>query len=98
MKLSARTALGVDISEGLINLALLKQSAKGVELVKTASGPVPDGAIEGGNIQDPAALARAIATPQRVFFIRLVRGLLDALLSGIAPAIVYLPWPFRGLA
>jgi len=60
MKLSAKTALGIDISEGLINLALLKQSAKGVELVKTASGPVPDGAIEDGSIKDPAALARAI--------------------------------------
>ena len=60
MKLSARTALGIDISEGLINLALLKQSAKGVELVKTASGPVPDGAIADGSIEDPAALARAI--------------------------------------
>jgi len=60
MKLSARTAVGVDISEGLINLALLKQSAKGVELVKTASGPVPDGAIVDGSIEDPAALARAI--------------------------------------
>ncbi len=60
MKLSARTAVGVDISEGLINLALLKQSAKGVELIKTASGPVPDGAIEDGSIKDPAALARAI--------------------------------------
>jgi len=60
MKLGAKTAVGVDISEGLINLALLKQSAKGVELVKTASGPVPDGAIADGSIEDPAALARAI--------------------------------------
>jgi Tfp pilus assembly protein PilN len=60
MKLSARTAVGVDISEGLITLALLKRSAKGVELVKTASGEVPDGAIANGSIEDPAALSRAI--------------------------------------
>jgi hypothetical protein len=34
MRLSTRTALGVDISDGLINLALLRQSAAGIELVK----------------------------------------------------------------
>lgn len=60
MKLSAKTALGVDISEGLINLALLKQSAKGIKLVRTASGPVPDGAIEDGRIEEPVSLAKAI--------------------------------------
>ena len=60
MKLSAKTALGIDISDGLINLALLRQSIKGIELVRTASGPVPDGAIEDGSIEDPAALAKAI--------------------------------------
>jgi len=60
MKVGTRTALGVDISEGLINLALVKRSAKGVELVKTASGEVPDQAIANGSIEDPAALARAI--------------------------------------
>jgi len=60
MKLSAKTALGVEISEGLINLALLRQSAKGIELVRTASGEVPDGAIENGRVADSAALAKAI--------------------------------------
>ena len=45
MKLSDKTALGVDISEGLITLVLLKQSAKGFELIETASGPVPVGFI-----------------------------------------------------
>jgi hypothetical protein len=60
MKLGANTALGVDISDGLINLAFLKKSAKGIELVRTASGPVPDGAITDGRIDDPIALAKAI--------------------------------------
>lgn len=60
MKLSAKTALGIDISDGLISMALLKKSAKGIELVKAASGPVPDGAIENGSIEDPAALSKAI--------------------------------------
>ena len=35
MKLSAKTALGVGISEGQINMALLRRSAKGIELVKS---------------------------------------------------------------
>ncbi|KPK41689.1 MAG: hypothetical protein AMJ65_08955 [Phycisphaerae bacterium SG8_4] len=60
MKLKARTALGVDISDGLINLALLRQSAKGIELVKTATGEVPDGAMVDGRVEDPVALAKAI--------------------------------------
>jgi len=55
-----QTALGVDISDGLINMALLRQSAKGLELLKAASAPVPDGAIKDGNIEDAAKLARAI--------------------------------------
>lgn len=55
-----RTALGVDISDGRINMALLGQSAKGIELLKAASASVPDGAIKDGNIEDPAKLAKAV--------------------------------------
>jgi len=60
MKLGTKTALGVDISDGRINLALLKQNAKGIELLKTASGLVPDGAIKDGNIEDAVILSKAI--------------------------------------
>lgn len=60
MKLAAKTALGIDISNGRINMALLRQSVKGLELLKAASAPVPDGAIKNGNIENPAKLARAI--------------------------------------
>ncbi len=55
-----KTALGIDISNGRINLALLKKGANGIELLKTASGPVPDGVLKDGNIEDPTALAKAI--------------------------------------
>ncbi len=63
-----KTALGIDISNGRINqpdgwrinLALLKKGADGVELLKTASGSVPEGVIIDGNIEDPTALAKAI--------------------------------------
>ena len=60
MKLGTKTALGIDISESLISLALLKQSTKGIELLKAASAPVPDGAIKDGNIKEPEVLAKAI--------------------------------------
>ncbi len=58
--LKRRTALGVDISEGRINLALVARNGDGVRLLKADSGPVPDGAIKDGNVTDPTALARAI--------------------------------------
>ncbi len=58
--LSSKTALGVDISNGRISLALLRQNANGIKLLKAASSPVPDGAIKDGNIEDPLILAQAI--------------------------------------
>ena len=60
MKYAVKTALGVDISDGRINMVLLRQSVKGLELLKAASAPVPDGAIKDGDIENPAKLAKAI--------------------------------------
>jgi Tfp pilus assembly PilM family ATPase len=60
MKLAVKTALGIDISDDRINMALLGQSAKGLELLKAANAPVPEGAIKDGNIENPAKLAKAI--------------------------------------
>jgi Tfp pilus assembly protein PilN len=56
----SKTALGIDISNGEIKLALLKKGKNGLELLKAASSPVPDGAIKDGNIEDAAVLAKAI--------------------------------------
>lgn len=55
-----KTALGIDVSDGRINLALLKKSANSVKLLKTAAAPLPDGAIKDGNIEDAMVLAKAI--------------------------------------
>lgn len=60
MKLKAKTALGIDISGGRINLVLLKRSKDGVKLLKTANGAVPDGAIKDSNIEDATVLAKAV--------------------------------------
>lgn len=70
MKLVSRVALGVDISETFISMALLKKDSTGVKLLKTASGPVPDGAIENGNVKDAAALSRAIRSLKNRITIR----------------------------
>ena len=60
-----RTALGIDISDGRINLALLKKHGDSVKLLKAASCPVPDGAIKDGNIENAATLARTIKKLKR---------------------------------
>jgi len=57
---SPKTALGIDISDGRISLALLRQNAKGIELLKAASSPVPYGAIKDGSVEDPVILSQAI--------------------------------------
>jgi len=56
----SKTALGIDISDGRINLALLRQNANGIKLLKAASSPVPDGAIKDGNVEDSVKLSQAI--------------------------------------
>jgi Tfp pilus assembly protein PilN len=60
MKLGNKTALGIDISETRIKLVLLRGGAYGAELLKAASSPVPEGAIEDGNVADPALLAHTL--------------------------------------
>lgn len=60
MKFISKTALGIDVSNGWINMTLLKKTDKGIELTRTASTVVPQGVIKNGNIKDPAALAKAV--------------------------------------
>ena len=55
-----RTALGIDISDSRINLALLRKHGDSVKLLKAAGCPAPEGAIKNGNIENAAALAKAI--------------------------------------
>lgn len=60
MKRQVKTSLGIDLSCSQINLALLRKDRDSLKLLKTASSPIPEGAIKNGNIEDPIALARAI--------------------------------------
>jgi len=58
--LRSKTALGIDVSGGRINLALIRNHADSIELLKTASSPVPEGAVKDGNIENATILAKAI--------------------------------------
>jgi Tfp pilus assembly PilM family ATPase/Tfp pilus assembly protein PilN len=72
--LRTKTALGVDISDKWINLALLKKSRNGVKLLASASAPTPDGAIINGNIENIEVLANAIKTLKNHSRIRTTRA------------------------
>lgn len=86
-----KIALGIDISAGKINLALLKQTAEGVELLKAVSTDVPPGAISDGNVKDPAALARAIKELQAANKIRKSRSVVSLVAKPAITQIIDLP-------
>lgn len=60
MKLKSKTALGIDISEHRISVALLKKTASDVKLLRQGQAKVPEGAITDGNISNCALLGGAI--------------------------------------
>ena len=60
MKPGTKNALGIDISDSRISMALLSCAKDGVKLLKAGSVPVPAGAIKDGNIEEPEVLAKAI--------------------------------------
>jgi Tfp pilus assembly PilM family ATPase/Tfp pilus assembly protein PilN len=62
MKRRAQTALGIDISETFISLALVKSDDNGLQLIKASRLPVPQNAIENANIKDPSVLSKAVLT------------------------------------
>jgi len=55
-----QVALGVDISDKQISMALLRRVKNGVKVLKADSTPVPEGAIKNGSIEKPELLAEAI--------------------------------------
>lgn len=60
MKVSSNKSLGIDICESRISLVLLKKNGDGITLLKSVSEPMPEGAVENGNIKDAAILAKTI--------------------------------------
>ncbi|MHC5060840.1 MAG: pilus assembly protein PilM [Planctomycetota bacterium] len=60
INLGKKTSLGIDICQDRISVALLGRAGGEIELLKTASVAVPDGAMTDGNITNPASVAGAI--------------------------------------
>jgi Tfp pilus assembly protein PilN len=56
----SQVALGIDISESRISMALLRRARNGVKVLKAGSAPVPEGAFKDGAIEQPETLAKAV--------------------------------------
>ena len=54
-----KTVLGIDITEERINMVLLKKHGDKFRLLKVAEGPIPEGVVRNGNVENPDALAIA---------------------------------------
>lgn len=61
-RLRNKASLGIYISDSRISVALIAKENEQVKLLRIADAPVPDGSLTDGNIEDPAALAKAIKT------------------------------------
>lgn len=86
-----QTALGIEITNDRINLALLKKDADGIRLLKTASGPVPDGAIKNSNVEDPAALGKALKALKASHKIRKAKVAVSLLAKPVIAQIIDMP-------
>lgn len=89
--LRTKTALGVDISDKRISLALLKRGKNGVELLTSATAPVPDGAIKNGNIENTAVLAKAIKSLKNNSRIRTTRAAVSLFTEPVITQIMGIP-------
>jgi Tfp pilus assembly protein PilN len=93
MKRRAQTALGIDISETFISLALVRSGANGLQLIKAARLPMPQNAIENANIKDPSALAKSIRTLMHQNKIKSSQAAVSLLASPTLLQIVDMPEP-----
>jgi len=89
--LDNKTVLGIDISQSTINMALLRDGADGVTLVKAAHCPVPDGAIKDGKIEDSVLLSKAIKTLKDTNKIRARRAAVSLFSQPVLMQIIDMP-------
>ena len=94
--LKSHTALGIDVSDGWITLALLTRKKDVVKLLKAACAPVPDGAMKNGNIKDAAALAKAIKKLKSKSRIKSYRTVFSLVANPTLMQILDLPREARG--
>ena len=96
--LKSNTALGIDVSDGWITLALLARNKYGARLLKAACAPVPDGAVKDGNITNATALAKAIKKLKSKNRIKSHRTVFSLVANPTLMQILDLPGEARGNA
>ncbi|MBN1392526.1 MAG: pilus assembly protein PilM [Sedimentisphaerales bacterium] len=89
--LRTKTALGVDISDKQINLALVKRGKNGVELLASAAAPVTAGAVKNGSIENIAALAGAVKKLKNSCKIRTTRAAVSLFTEPVIVQILNVP-------
>jgi Tfp pilus assembly PilM family ATPase/Tfp pilus assembly protein PilN len=89
--LRTKAILGLDISDKQINLALLKSCFNGVELLASASAPVPVGEIKNGNIENAAVLADAIKKLKKENRIRTTSAVVSLFTEPVITQIMGIP-------
>lgn len=87
----AKTALGIDISEHRIAIALLKQTKNDIKLLKADDIEIPKEAIVDGNIANPALVAGAIKKLLKKNRIRIRQAVVSLIAKPVLNQIVELP-------
>jgi len=94
--LKSKTALGIDISEHRISVALLKKTASDVKLLRQGQADIPAGAIADGNITDPALLGAAIRSLLKKSRISVRRAAVSLVAKPVLTQIMQLPEDLPG--
>jgi len=93
MKHRTKTALGIDISETFVSLALVRSNNDGFRLIKAARLPMPQTAIENANVKDTSALANTIRTLMHQNKIKSSQVAVSLLANPLLMQIVDMPEP-----
>jgi Tfp pilus assembly protein PilN len=87
MKGGEKKAVGIDITQDRVNIVLLKSGKSGVELLKSASVNMPQGAVKDGNIADVELFTKVLRDLKRQSGIRAKRA---AVTLFARPAVVHI--------
>ena len=60
MRASAKTTLGIDVTETRVSIVVLQKAAEGFRVLEAARFPLPEGTFEQGRIADPAQLVKVL--------------------------------------
>lgn len=94
--LKSKTALGIDISEHRISVALLKKTGSDVKLLRQSQASIPAGAIADGNITNPALLGAAIKSLLKKSRISVRRAAVSLVAKPVLTQIMQLPEDLPG--